>query len=381
MKYRLLGKTGLIVSPIGLGTEYLHRATRDTVISVVHEALDRGVNYIDLFLPSPDYRDNFGMALKRKRKDVVIAGHLGAVEKDGQYLRTRDPEICEDFFHDLLTRLQTDYIDILMLHYVDEKNDYQRIIEKNGILDLALRLKKEGKVRFIGMSSHQVPVALKAVTSGVVDVLMFPINPAFDVLTGNIQLETLWDEAATVDQNIINKQTNFERKKLYQICANYNVGLVGMKPYAAGWLFAPTNSSSQPMKPVQCLNYVLSQTGVSTVVPGVKNIEELRAALQYYDATDEEKDFSLIITNSRWNLKGHCMYCNHCLPCPVKINVGQIIQLVDIAQNGFSKEIQSKYDNLQVKASKCTECGACEERCPFHVNVTFKMKQGVELFE
>ena len=187
MRYRKLGKTAVDVGIVGLGAEHLEHVPRDTVLSVVNEALDHGVNYIDLFMASPGVRDNFGVALKGKRQSVMIAGHLGAALEDGQYHRTRDNVVCEQFFDDLLARLQTDYIDVLMLHYVDEPDDYRTIFSSGGLLESAIRLQKEGKTRFVGMSTHRVPTALKAVNSGQIDVLMFPVNPAFDMLPGDMQ--------------------------------------------------------------------------------------------------------------------------------------------------------------------------------------------------
>ena len=74
------------------------------------------------------------------------------------------------------------------------------------------------------------------------------------------------------------------------------------------------------------------------------------------------------------------MYCNHCLPCPAVIDIAQIHRLVDAAQWGVTKSLQIAYDVLPVRASACTECGACVERCPFGVDVVLKMKQAVDLF-
>ena len=147
MLYRKLGRSGLDVGVVGLGAEYLEHAPRETVLAVVDEAIAGGVNYIDLFMPSPDVRDNFGIALKGRRDQVMIAGHLGATLENGQYSKSRDPGSCEVFFGDLLTRLQTDYIDVLMLHFIDEPEDYERVFDQGGLLELAQRLQKEGKAR------------------------------------------------------------------------------------------------------------------------------------------------------------------------------------------------------------------------------------------
>ena len=86
MRYRKLGRTGFDVGIIGLGTEYLNEVRRKKVVSVVHEAIDSGVNYIDLFFGHASIRDNIGAALEGRRDKVMVAGHLGAAaRKDDQY--------------------------------------------------------------------------------------------------------------------------------------------------------------------------------------------------------------------------------------------------------------------------------------------------------
>ena len=379
MRYRKLGRTGIDVGIVGLGAEYLEHASEDTVTSVVHEAIDKGVNYIDLFMATPGVRDNFGTALKNKRHQVMIAGHLGSVLQNGQYCRSRDKVECQNFFEDLLTRLKTDYIDALMLHFVDKSDDYETVFNSGGLLELALQLKKEGKARFIGMSSHNALVALKAVNSGHIDVLMFPVNPAFDTLPGELKAGVSLKEILYQQSPAAGNESIPERKTLYHACAIRNVGLVAMKPYAAGVLFRE-NPSSIVLTPVQCLNYALSRPAVCTAVPGCKNVDEVKVALSFLGATDEEKDYSAINVNSLWKLRGSCQYCNHCLPCPVGIEIGTTTRITDTAGYELNDSIVSAYKALAVQASACTECGVCMERCPFGVDVISNMNRAVDIF-
>jgi len=138
---------------------------------------------------------------------------------------------------------------------------------------------------------------------------------------------------------------------------------------------------SAPITPVQCLSYVLSQAGVCTTVPGCKDLDELVAALAYWEATDEERDFSALLADFDQYVTGECVYCNHCLPCPSAIDVGQTIRLLETAQQLLTAELQAAYDALSAKGSDCIECGECMERCPFGVDVIARMEQAVELFE
>ncbi len=350
MRFRKLGKTGLDVSVIGLGLEHLVPLP-ENIEPVVHRAIDRGINYMDMMIWVPEVMSAFGAALKGQRDTVFLAGHLSTAQTKGQYRRTRDAEECETLFHDLLARLDTDHVDVLHISNVDQKKDYKQIVSPGGVLELALRLKQEGKARFVSLSGHTPALALEAVKAGHLDVLMHPFNIAEGAQPG--------------------------KKELLHTCANLGVGLAAMKPFAGGEIFQRETHIS----PVQCINYTLSQPGVSTAVTGVKNVEELDAALAFLDATDEEKDYGAVIGDFQQGLEGTCTYCNHCLPCPSEIDIASVNRLLVTAQYGVTDQIQADYDALSATPSDCIECGDCVERCPFDVDVISKMREAVELFE
>jgi predicted aldo/keto reductase-like oxidoreductase len=369
MQYRKLGRTGVDVSAISLGTEYLINLPRDHVVSVIHSALDHGINYFDLFFAQPEFRDNMGFAFKGHRDKAMFAAHLGSTDQNGQYERTRDLKLSMELIDDFLRRYNTDYVDVIYLHNSDGQEDYD-LIMNNGFLGTAQKYVKEGKARFIAFSGHTVSTAKQAVESGDIDILMFPINLANNVVEG--------------------------RKELLNACVKHNVGLVAMKPYAGGKLLqkdqlmslehyqlgADKANMEKPsdITAIQCLSYALTQVGVSNIVPGCKTVEHLDEALSYFNATDEEKDFSNVIEYFQQFVEGDCVYCNHCLPCPSEIDIGQTIRLFEMAQNGITSEIRSAYDAMKANASDCVQCGSCEERCPFGVEVISKMEQADKLF-
>jgi len=371
MKFRKLRRTNLDVSVIGLGTEYLNKKPRETVVAVIREAIERGANYIDLIFSFPEYLDNIGAALEGRRDRVFLTGHLGSTEKDGQYHKSRSVKKSETFFLDLLSRLGTDYVDVLFLSNVHTVKDYDRVMQSKGLLGLARRLQQEGKARFIGLSAHNVEVAQRAVESGEIDVLMFPINVAANAVPG--------------------------KKDLLKACAAHDVGVVAMKPFAGGKLLSKERTvrvsgyqmggsalklkKSEPITPVQCLSYTLSQVGVCTTVPGCESVEQVSAALAYLEATEEERDFSMLLSDFQQYVTGECVYCNHCLPCPSVIDVALVIRTLEWAQQQMTEALQAMYDALPTRASDCIECGVCMERCPFEVDVISKMKEAVESFE
>ena len=132
--------------------------------------------------------------------------------------------------------------------------------------------------------------------------------------------------------------------------------------------------------PVRCLAYALGQVGVSTAVPGCKNLTELGASLGYLEGTEEEKDFSGILSDFQEHVRGECVYCNHCLPCPSGIDIGRTIRLVETAEGKPSAEVRAAYDAMGHGAAECVGCGECEERCPFGVDVISHMEGAKKVF-
>jgi predicted aldo/keto reductase-like oxidoreductase len=368
MEYRQLGKTGLEVSAIGLGTEYLLDQPREIMDSVLNAAVKTGVNYIDLLYNGPRFWNDFGPMIRKYRAKVILAAHWGSGEVQGQHSNVRDQETCRRFFDRTLALVGNDYAELGLLMMVDDEALWDTWGQAS--LEHLARYQTQGRIGAIGMSSHKSTVALKAVRSGQLDVLMYPVNLASHTIAGN-------DE-------------------LYQACADKGVGLVAMKPYAGGAFFLAEGSvfvnwvraggqglqveKAGPIRPTQCLAYVLSQP-VSTVVPGVKSVDELQAALHFWEATEEEKDYSTVIASIHHYPPGQCVYCNHCLPCPSSIDIGQLIRLVDAAREEVTDELRAEYATLEIKASDCIECEECMERCPYEVDVIAKMQQAVELFE
>ena len=154
-----------------------------------------------------------------------------------------------------------------------------------------------------------------------------------------------------------------------------------MKTYAAGWMFRPDNPSGIVLSPVQCLQYALSQPGVAVVLPGCKTPEQMREALAWLNASDADKDYSIIMGETNWALKGTCMYCNHCLPCPAGIDIAAVTRLFDSARKEtVTPTLAAAYGRLSAVASDCVQCGACEERCPFNVAVQANMEEAAALF-
>jgi predicted aldo/keto reductase-like oxidoreductase len=380
MEYRILGRTGLKASEIGLGGEWFNGLSQEESTAIVQAARDNGINFLDVFMPQAPTRDHLGVALKSCRDQFIIQGHLCTVYEDGQYTRTRDIEKTKRSFADLLERLQTDYIDIGMIHYVDSEEDFQAVFE-GPVLAYAKELKEKGVIKHIGMSSHNPQVALKAVESGWIDVLMFSINPAYDMEKADTEVDDLVEFKGMEQSGFVVDEA---RQKLYSACETAGVAITVMKPLGAGNLLkAESSPFGVAMTVPQCIQYCLDRNGVKVVIVGCHTVDEVLEAVRYYDVTEEERRYSHIFsTDHAIEMTGRCMYCNHCQPCPAHIDIAAVTKFLDLAvqQPEVPETVAQHYWALSATAEDCLLCGKCEPNCPFGVKVRENMKKARQVF-
>lgn len=380
MEYRILGNTGLKVSAVSLGCEGFMHKTAAEVKDDFDFAISQGVNFIDIYSPNPDLRINIGKALEGRRDGFIIQGHLCTVWEDGQYLRTREVSKIMPAFEKQLQELGTGYLDIGMIHYVDSEEDYEKVFG-GEIIEIAKRLKAEGRIRHIGMSSHNPAVAAKAVETGLIDVLMFSINPAYDLQPSDVSIYDMFEDATYEARR---ENIDPERERLYELCERKGVGIDVMKVYGGGDLLSETNSPfGKPLSPVQAIEYALTRPAVAAVMIGCKNREEIAEAVRWCDATPEERDYTSVLAGlDKFSWQGHCMYCGHCAPCTMKIDIASVNKFYNltVAQGEIPETVREHYKALPHHASECVACGACETRCPFGVEIIKGMALAAERF-
>ena len=193
---------------------------------------------------------------------------------------------------------------------------------------------------------------------GIVDMMMFSINPAYDYQKGEYGI-------GEIDQ----------RMDLYRRCEKEGIGISVMKAFAGGQLLSEkTSPFRKALTEYQCIQYALDKPGVLTVLPGIRNLEDVKDILGFLDAPAEERDYSVIGTFTPKDVTGTCVYCNHCQPCPAGLNVGLINKYYDLSVIGDTLAADH-YRKLEKKASDCISCGHCDRRCPFHVEQTERMKE------
>jgi predicted aldo/keto reductase-like oxidoreductase len=364
---------------IGLGTEHLDNKPYQTVETVIHAALDQGINMMDLFMPGEPVRKNIGRALAGKRDKMLIQGHICSTDINEQYDRSRDLPTVKKYFENLLRCLNTDYIDFGMFFFIDSDKDFSDVFE-SGILRYAEDLKKQGTIRAIGASSHNPLTARRIVETGVVDLLMFSINPAFDMTPARVNvLDYLGETVLDFEKNI-----DKDRAALYRLCEQTGTAITVMKTLGAGKLLSPQYTPfARPLSVAQCIHYALTRPAVASVLLGCASREQVLEAVEYLSMDDSLKDYSDVIREHQGDFKGKCVYCNHCLPCPAGIDIACVHKYLDIAvldEKNIPPTIAGHYRALERRASDCAACGSCEERCPFSVPVVKNMKKAAVLF-
>lgn len=381
MEYRKVGKTGKEVSVIGLGCEHLHEKPYEQVEEVVSAALDGGINLLDVFMPGREVRENIAKALGNRRKDVMIQGHIGSTDINRQFDISRDMPTVRRYFEDML-RIFGGYIDFGMMFFIDSEDDFKGVFETEFV-DYVLRLKQQGDIGHIGFSSHNPVMAARAIETGVPEMMLFSINPAFDLYP--VELNSL----EQLEMDGLNAKAfhgvDPTRAALYKLCEQKGVGITVMKTLGAGKLISAEHTPfEKPMTVPQCIHYALTRPATASVMMGCKTGAEVRDNLRYLETSERERDYSAIYKTLRNDFSGNCVYCSHCQPCPAQIDIAMVNKYLDIAkldEEHIPPSIRSHYQDLSRGGDACIGCGSCEKRCPFGVPIIENMTTAALLFK
>lgn len=381
MKYRKLGKTGMEAGIIGLGAEHLDGKEYSIVKETIDAAMEYGLNVMDVFMPGSDIRQKIGKAIKGNREKFIIQGHIGSTDINHQYDISRDIETNKRYFENLLTDLDTDYIDFGMLFFIDSEQHFDEVFNSD-IIRYAEELKKKGVIRAIGASSHNPVIAKKVVETGLVELLMFSINPAFDMIPAEI-------DALNYLSNHFDKELMLEidrkRLDLYRTCEKLDIPITVMKTLGGGKLLSKEHTPfAKPLTVNQCIHYALTRPAVASTLIGCRSRIEVEAAVSYLSAAETDLDYTDAIRGMNNDFTGSCVYCNHCLPCPAGIDIATVTKYLDIAvmdNSAVSKGVGQHYRNLSAHGSDCIQCGSCETKCPFSVSIIKNMEKAAQIFQ
>jgi len=380
MQYRRLGKTNMEASVIGLGAEHLDGKEYEIVKETIDAVLEYDMNMVDVFMPGSDVRQKIGKAMGNNRKKFILQGHIGATDINQQYDISRDLETNKRYFEGLLRDLNTDYIDFGMLFFIDSEKHFDEVFNSD-IVKYAEELKQKGVIRAIGASSHNPVTAKRVVETGIVELLMFSVNPAFDMIPGEVDaLESL---EKGFDKEIM-LEVDKERLDLYRTCEKLDIPITTMKTLGGGKLLLPEQTPfSKELTVCQCIHYALTRPAVASALIGCQSRGQVETAISYLNSKPAELDYTNAISSMNKDFTGSCVYCNHCLPCPANIDVAVVTKYLDIAMmdaSSINKGVGQHYRELKAHGSDCIQCGSCEIKCPFSVAISENMAKAARIF-
>ncbi len=337
MEYRRLGRTGLEVSVIGFGS--IGARGSEGVRAMLEEGLRLGINLIDTARSYPRSEEMLGKAMAN-RDDFYITSRT----------QSRDYDQAEKDLNTSLEMLQTDCIDVYQLHSVSSEVELSRVLEKDGAAHLLQQAKKDGKIRFTGLSSHHLDAAGKAVATGLFDTLVIPFSPV---------------------------EYSAKHLQLIQICKDLDVGVVAMKPLSGG---------SFVDRIADTLSFIL-QHNIASAITGTSQVEELRqnAAAGSNLRILPLNEFDSLMAEASLLGQSFCRRCGYCLPCTEDIPIREIM-MSDAYLRGSPRMVQmfggqAGLDSFKTAVEQCTSCEECVERCPYDLPIPELLPRKLEFFE
>ncbi len=335
--YRVLGKTGLKVTTVGYGCMITSDAT------VITRAADMGINYFDTCRSYQGGQNErmVGAALGAKRKDVFLSSKCDQRTGAG-ILAELDTSLKE---------LNTDHLDVWLLHMKDNPSQIA-----DDLVEAQLKAKQQGKVRFIGMSTHNLPVMVDRILETKLEVVQAQYN--FASAAG-------WGPAL---------------QKLNQA----GVGLVGMKVMAkAGGRGAPAPARPAAFAPA-ALKWVIKNPAIATTVPSMTDIDQLEQNFSVMAQQFTDADQKILTARLEKISPYFCRMCGQCDgQCPKGLPVGDMVRFVMYA-DGYGQFPLGREHFLRMAAEhqavRCGECATCVVQCPHGVTVAERMMRAQELF-
>ncbi len=329
-----LGRTNLLVTRLGWGGIPIQRIQKEEAVSVIRSVVEMGVELLDTARGYTDSETKIGLALQEINRPVILSSK--------SLIRT--DRIAEEV-QISLRELKVEKIHLYHLHNISRQEDYERVKEPGGAYEGLMRMRDEGKIDFIGITSHNLEVLKRAIEDGDFDVVMTCYS-------------FLEPEA---EQYVFPKA----REK--------DIGILSMKPFSGGVI-----GRAGP-----ALRFVLRQPDVVSI-PGSETFEKARENWEtFYQGGD--------LTSDDWNyietLRGEmnhqfCRRCDYCQPCPERIGIQHMMGLKSIV-NRFGPNVETLdwFRSLIERARRCTECGECLTRCPYELPIPEQMKQNLAWYD
>ncbi|OGD45926.1 hypothetical protein A3K69_04450 [Candidatus Bathyarchaeota archaeon RBG_16_57_9] len=325
MKEKILGRTGLKVKTMGFGGIPIQRVTEEEAVAVVRRCHEHGLNYFDTARGYTNSEERIGKALEDVRDEVYLATKSHQRTAEGVF---RELETS-------LRNLRTDYVDVYQLHNVANADQWKQVQAVGGALEAVIQAKEEGRVRHVGVTSHNPDLAAELVRSGHFETLMVQYN------------------------YIITRP----EEEVLPLCRQLNVGTIAMKPFGGG-AFSNANTA---------LKYVYSNSDLDLVIPGTLSIAEVEENVRVWqgDLRITPQEYELIEQDKRELGSSFCRGCDYCQPCPQEIPISFILRAErqTLRRMGWTDARVEQVRRARDKLDTCIHCGDCESRCPYELHI------------
>ncbi|HZG83897.1 aldo/keto reductase [Paenibacillus sp.] len=332
MRYNVFGRTGHTVSALGFGAMNLPNVSLEQAKEALNYALDHGINYIDTAAGYRNSEEIIGESISHRRGEYFLATKTNQRE----YAKAKE-EIERS-----LKRMKTDYVDLLQIHYVNKPQEFKLAMAEDGAYQAALEAKREGKVRFIGITGHRPDLLACWIEPGQFDQVLFHLSLV---------------------------QT-FALNELIPAANRLGMGKVAMKPLSGGFV--------QPVE--KALRYTYSQD-VHTMISGMVSVEEVKQNLKALETEVEAEERSELESLAAKLSEHNCRRCNYC-SCPIEIPIpDMMISSVIRRELGLLPRGQAFYEKHKSKIVSCAdyepckEKPLCEEKCPYHLPMQRTIQQ------
>ena len=353
MEYRTLGKTGLKVSAVSFGVMRLKEP------AVLYKALDQGINFFDT---AHSYQNGnnermLGKVTKeygRKRVFITSKVHPFQLQKDvSEEYRLLAKKTLDGKMEESLKRLQTDYLDVLLIHNIMDKSWPLN----QEVLAFLEKVKKQGKARFVGVSIHDPRCYVDAIDQ----VLKAPI---YDVILA-------W----------FNFKSPPEHGEALKKAKKANLGIITMKTQAGGYKKGSTDSIS-PMQ--AALKWALDKDFVDCAVPGMVNMEQLMENVRTVGKKVSWFDRKILHTYYSSIKHHYCIMCGTCSStCSNNIDINTINRALMYCEGYRDFELgRLTYGELSTRKNglSCMSCSSSTCRCVNGINIAERMKRAHSLF-
>jgi predicted aldo/keto reductase-like oxidoreductase len=330
----MLGKTGLEVSELGFGGIPIIRLDMDTAIQVLQRAYARGITFYDTANAYRDSEEKIGRAFDGIRGKVVIA--TKTIQRSASNALKQ--------LENSLRMLKTDYIDLYQLHQVAQEKDWQAVTAPGGALEAVVKAQEEGKIRFIGVTSHNLSMAVKLVKTGLFSTIQFPFN---------------FIEDAANDE-------------LFPAARDLGMGILSMKPFAGGMI----DNAEIAIKYLRQFQEVIP-------IPGYDSVSSVDQITSFYRKANTltSADGELMKKYRHELGKQFCRRCEYCQPCPNGVMITMAMGYKILAAR-MSPAVSVDFARVAMESVKeCTECDICLDRCPYELPIHDMLKANYRLYE